>query len=91
VFRRYVGRIAVMLIEDDPLYPNWDQDASAVDPKFTVCGTFPAQEHGRALPTEAGEFGEDLAAILSSESARPWRPVPFALLGHVSAPLLMRR
>jgi hypothetical protein len=34
VFRRYDGRIALMLTEDDPLYPNWDQDASSVENRY---------------------------------------------------------
>jgi hypothetical protein len=34
VFRRYDGRIALMLTEDDPLYFNWDQDASAVEDRY---------------------------------------------------------
>jgi hypothetical protein len=34
VFRRYDRRIALMLTEDDPLYPNWDQDASAVEDRY---------------------------------------------------------
>ena len=31
VFLRYDQRIALMQAEDDPLFPNWDQDASAID------------------------------------------------------------
>ena len=31
VFRIYDERLALMLTEDDPPFPNWDQDASAVD------------------------------------------------------------
>ena len=34
VFRRYDGRVVLMLTEDDPLYPNWDQDASAVEDRY---------------------------------------------------------
>lgn len=34
VFRRYDGRVTLMLTEDDPLYPNWDQDASAVEDRY---------------------------------------------------------
>ena len=30
VFRRYDERLVLMLTEDGPLYPNWDQDATAV-------------------------------------------------------------
>ena len=34
VFRRFERRIALMQSEDDPLFPNWDQDASAVDDRY---------------------------------------------------------
>jgi hypothetical protein len=34
VYRRFDGRVALMLSEDDPLFPNWDQDASAVDDAY---------------------------------------------------------
>jgi hypothetical protein len=34
VLDRYDGRIVRMLTEDDPLYQNWDQDASAVDERY---------------------------------------------------------
>jgi hypothetical protein len=34
VFRIYDERLRRMLTEDDPLYPNWDQDQSAVDDDY---------------------------------------------------------
>jgi hypothetical protein len=34
VFRLYHVRLLLMLDEDDPLYPNWDQDASAVADRY---------------------------------------------------------
>jgi DinB superfamily len=34
VFERYALRIELMLCEDDPLYPNWDQDASAIADRY---------------------------------------------------------
>ena len=34
VFRIYDRRLALMLAEDDPHFPNWDQDASAVDDAY---------------------------------------------------------
>lgn len=34
VYRRYDERMHLMLTEDDPLYPNWDQDRSAVEEAY---------------------------------------------------------
>jgi hypothetical protein len=34
VFSLYDERLAMMLEEDDPLYPNWDQDATAVAERY---------------------------------------------------------
>jgi hypothetical protein len=34
VYRRYDGRIELMLREQDPLYPNWDQDATALEDRY---------------------------------------------------------
>ena len=30
----YEQRLTLMLVEDDPLYPNWDQDATAVEERY---------------------------------------------------------
>lgn len=34
VFRLYDERLVMMLAQDDPLYPNWDQDETAVDDDY---------------------------------------------------------
>jgi hypothetical protein len=34
VFRIYLHRLDLMLTEEDPLYPNWDQDATAVEERY---------------------------------------------------------
>ena len=34
VYRRYDQRVALMLDEHDPLFPNWDQDASAIEDRY---------------------------------------------------------
>jgi hypothetical protein len=46
VFRIYDGRLQRMLTEHDPLYPNWDQDATAIE-----------HDYGRqSPPAVAGEL-----------------------------------
>jgi len=34
VFRLYLWRLELMLAEDDPLFPNWDQDETAVASRY---------------------------------------------------------
>ncbi len=34
VFARFDQRMGLMLDEDDPLFPNWDQDATAVEERY---------------------------------------------------------
>ena len=34
VYRRIDSRVVVMLAESDPVFPNWDQDASAVEDRY---------------------------------------------------------
>src|SRR5262245_46190858 len=35
VFRLYDQRLVMMLTQDDPTYPNWDQDATAVEHRYS--------------------------------------------------------
>jgi hypothetical protein len=34
VYRLYLYRLGLMLEQDDPLYPNWDQDETAVNDRY---------------------------------------------------------
>jgi hypothetical protein len=36
VFRLYGARLQLMLTVDDPTYPNWDQDSTAVDGRYNA-------------------------------------------------------
>lgn len=36
VFRLFDDRLRMMLTEDDPLFPNWDQDATAVEKRYDL-------------------------------------------------------
>ena len=70
VFVRYDERIALMQRDDDPLFPNWDQDASAVDDDYD--GQDPARVvEGLGVAAEA--LAVRLSAMRDDEWARPGR------------------
>jgi hypothetical protein len=58
VYARYAGRIELMLNEENPLYPNWDQDASAIAERYeeqdpeTVVGSLVANAEALARRLE---------------------------------------
>lgn len=59
VYRRYDERVRLMQDEDDPLYPNWDQDASAIEDRYaeqdpeTVVAALSANAEAMAARFEA--------------------------------------
>lgn len=61
VFRLFRTRLELMLSEDDPLYPNWDQDATAIEQRYN--------EQDPA--TVSGELLEAGAAIADAFEAVP--------------------
>jgi DinB superfamily len=65
VFRRFDQRIALMESEDDPLFPNWDQDASAVDDHYD------AQDPTQVV-AELRSSADALAARLETISGVVW-------------------
>lgn len=65
VYERYRSRVALMLEEDDPLFPNWDQDASAVEDRYE------AQDPARVIE-ELGSAGERLAVQLEQLADAEW-------------------
>lgn len=68
VFRIYDYRLALMQREDDPLFPNWDQDATAVEERYNE------QEPG-VVADELLEAAASLAAAFDgvSDWSRPGR------------------
>lgn len=66
VFRRYDQRIAQMQNEDDPLFPNWDQDASAVNDRYDT------QDPTRVVE-ELCAAADALAGRLETISGEVWR------------------
>jgi DinB superfamily len=70
VFRRFDHRLELMLTEDDPLFPNWDQDVTAVEDRYAEQD--PAQvaaELRRAALAIAGRF----ESVAGAQWQRPGR------------------
>lgn len=65
VYRRYDDRIALMLAEHDPLFPNWDQNASAVEDRYD-------QQDPKRVVNELRTAAEAIAARLDRVSTREW-------------------
>jgi hypothetical protein len=61
----YHRRLLLMLTEDDPLYPNWDQDATAVEEDYL--GQDPA-----TVAAQLGAAAEDLAAAFEHVDGAQW-------------------
>ena len=66
VFHRYDERIALMQTEEDPLFPNWDQDTSAIDDRYD------AQEPSRVVD-ELGAAAAAIAARLDRITDDEWQ------------------
>ena len=64
VYRLYAYRLDLMLTQDDPLYPNWDQDASS--------GGY-ADEDPDTVATELEQAGEEIAAAFDTVSGDQWQ------------------
>ncbi|MET0932760.1 MAG: DinB family protein [Mycetocola sp.] len=54
VFRVFLGRLTLMLAENDPEFPNWDQDAAAVAARY-------AEQDPKRVSVELVEAGTALA------------------------------
>jgi hypothetical protein len=65
VFRRYDERIVLMMTTDDPLYPNWDQDHSAVAEGYD-------SQDPVGVVTDLGTYASVLAQRLDGLSRMDW-------------------
>ena len=65
VYRRYHDRIVLMLTEHDPLFPNWDQDASAVEEGYE-------QQDPLRVVNDLSAAAEHLAARLDRVTGTEW-------------------
>jgi hypothetical protein len=70
VLRLYRSRLALMIDTDDPLYPNWDQDATAVAERYNEQD--PAVV-GEQLLEAADEIARAFEAVSGDEWQRPGR------------------
>ncbi|KGM12323.1 methyltransferase type 12 [Cellulomonas bogoriensis 69B4 = DSM 16987] len=65
VFRIFDERLAMMLVEDDPTFPNWDQDATALSERYD-------QQAPSAVAEELRDAGADLAAGFAAVRREQW-------------------
>ena len=70
VFRIFSVRLALMLTEDDPLFANWDQDATAVAERYNEQD--PAVV-GREVAEAATDLADAFAAVSPQERDRTGR------------------
>jgi len=68
--RLYDYRLGLMLTEDDPLFPNWDQDETAVSDRY---GEQDPAEVARQLGTAAETLAGRFAAVSGDQWLRPGR------------------
>jgi hypothetical protein len=65
VFRLYDHRLGLMLEQDDPLFPNWDQDSTAVDEQY-------GSQHPSVVASELVAAGAALAGRFAAVSGDQW-------------------
>jgi hypothetical protein len=65
VFRLYEVRLRLMLTEDDPTYPNWDQDATAVEDRYR-------DQDAVVVAGELAGAADSLAAAFASVEGQAW-------------------
>jgi hypothetical protein len=64
-YRIYRTRLGLMLDQDDPLYPNWDQDATAVAERY-------GEQDPDRVRVELREAAEELAAAFDAVRDDQW-------------------
>ncbi|MFI2611421.1 DinB family protein [Kitasatospora sp. NPDC018619] len=65
VFRLFAVRLGLMLDQDDPLFANWDQDATAVADRY-------AEQDPGVVAGELAEAAEVLAAAFERVAGAQW-------------------
>jgi len=67
VFRLYDQRLALMLTRDDPQFPNWDQDVTAIEDRYN--DQDPA-EVAEALTTAAAQLADRFGTVAGDQWQR---------------------
>ena len=70
VFRLYDYRLDLMLTQDDPLFPDWDQDETAVADRY---GEQDPGTVASELTTAAAALGDRFATVVGDQWLRPGR------------------
>jgi DinB family protein len=65
VFRLYEERLQLMLTQDFPLFPNWDQDAAAVEDRYI-------DQHVAAVSAQLRQAAAVLALSFAGVSGATW-------------------
>jgi hypothetical protein len=68
VLRIFHTRITLMLTKENPLFANWDQDATAVAERYN-------EQDPDAIAEEIGEAADALASLLESVHGADWQRV----------------
>jgi hypothetical protein len=66
VHRLYAYRLDLMLTQDDPAYPNWDQDETAVAERY-------GEQDPAVVSSQLAEAGEHLAAAFEAVHGDQWQ------------------
>ncbi|WP_197522765.1 DinB family protein [Occultella aeris] len=67
VFEVFAGRLDLMLTEDDPLFPNWDQDATAVAGRY---GELEPHDVSLELQRRGASLASDFDAVTPEQATR---------------------
>jgi hypothetical protein len=65
VFRLFDQRLDLMLTQDDPLFPNWDQDATAVAERY-------AEQDPAEVAAALSDAGQAIASRFAGVTGGPW-------------------
>jgi len=66
VFRLYDQRLELMLSQEDPLFPNWDQDATAVAERY-------AEQNPAEVATALSEAAQAIASRFAGVTDGQWQ------------------